>query len=94
MAKLQKLTDKHRFLLAIEKAAASYERMRGDAQWKQDQLDELARSAAIDPELSYDGFEVDPAIVTAIRFTADPKRTPEEQKRAREDAWTKYSMRK
>jgi hypothetical protein len=94
MPKLPKLTDKHRFLLAIQKAVTDYDRSRGGANWTPAQLDEVAKSAAIQYGLSYDGDEVDPLIVMAIRTTANPKNSEVEQKRARDDAWTKYSAHK
>lgn len=89
--KLEKMTDKHRVLLALEKAVTDYDRSRGDARWSSKELDEIAKSAAIQQGLSYDGADVDPAIVLAIRITADTKRTYVEQKQAREDAWKAYS---
>lgn len=91
MKKLEKMTERHRFLLAIEKAVTDYDRSRADARWTPAELDEIAKSAAIQHSLSYDGADIDPAIVRAIRITADTKKTYVEQKKAREDAWKAYS---
>lgn len=94
--KLEKLTDKHRFLLQIQNAVADYDRQRGkkSEKWSDSDLKKAAQSAAVQRGLSYEGGEVDDAIVKAIRITADPKNTEAEQKKARDDAWIKYSTHK
>lgn len=90
MAKLQKLTDKHRFLLQVQKAVADYDRQLGGERYSDPNLDDVARSAAIQFGLSYDGANVDPAIVAAIRITSDAKNSEDAQKKARDDAWEAY----
>lgn len=91
MAKLQRLNSKGLFSLDVQKAVADYDRQRGTARWKEAELDEIAKNAAIQHGLSYDGSEVDPAIVKAIRVMANTKLPMSDGTKALDEAWAAYS---
>jgi len=89
--KLERLTEKGRFSLFVQKAVADFDRQRAGARWSSSDLDEIAKSAAIQQGLSYDGIEVDTAIVKAIRVMADTTKSHEEGLQALDAAWQAYS---
>lgn len=91
MTKPEKFTKQEDFSRAVERAAADYDRLRADAEWTKDDLAEIAKSSAIDEGLSYDGFQVDPAVAKAICDMADAKLPKSDGMKALDDAWKQYS---
>lgn len=90
MKKPEKFTEKDAFSRAIDRAVGDFDRLRKGGRWDKGELDEIARSASVE-ELSYDGFQVDPAIVKAIRAGADGTLPKAYREKAVDDAWKAYS---
>lgn len=90
---VKKFTEQGPFSFAVQRAVTDYDRSRGTVKWTQAELDEIARSSAISQELSYDGNEVDPAIVKAIRAMADINLSMDAASQALDDAWKAYRKR-
>ena len=90
MNKHERLADKGLFYLAIGRAVEDYVRCCGTAEWSPCKLLEIARSAAIAKDLSYDGFEVDDGIARAIVAMAGISRPYEQGRMAVEAAWDAY----
>ena len=91
MNKPERFTEKEAFSRAIERAVADYDRSRNGGRWDKGELEEIARSSAIAEDLSYDGFQVDPAIVRVIRSMADTKLPKAYREKTLDDAWKAYS---
>jgi hypothetical protein len=91
MTKPAKFTKQEDFSRAVERAVADYDRSRNGGRWDKNELEEIARSSAIAEGLSYDGFQVDPGIVKAIRAIANTKLPKAYCAKALDDAWKEYS---
>ena len=90
MNKPARFTEKEAFSRAVERAVADYDRSRNGGRWEKSELEEIARSSAIAEDLSYDGFQVDPAVVKAICASADAKLPKAYRAKALDDAWKAY----
>lgn len=90
MNKHERLADKGLFYLAIGRAVEDYDRARGNSAWAPHELLEIAKSAAIAKDLSYDGSEVDDSVARAIVAMASISKPYVQGIRAVEDAWDSY----
>jgi hypothetical protein len=90
MRKPERFTQKDAFSRAIERAVADYDRSRNGGRWEKSELEEIARSSAIAENLSYDGYQVDPAIVKAILAMSDPKLPKPYRAHTLDSAWKEY----
>ncbi len=91
MKKPEKISEKSAFAQAIERAVADYDRSRNGGRWDKAEMEEIARSSAIAEGLSYDGYQVDPCIVTAILSVADTRLHQAYRASVIETAWKAYS---
>lgn len=91
MKKPERITEKSSFSLAVQRAVADYDRSRNGGRWDKKELEEIAKSAAVAEGLSYDGYQVDPGIVKAIRAMANIKLPKACGIKALDDAWVAYS---
>ncbi len=98
---MARITDKKVFMKILKRnAVRDYIRQISDPhaaegaklKWRGGDLDEVARSAAIQVGLAYSGNEVDERIVEAIRTNADPKKSAMGKDEAVEDAWEAYRL--
>ena len=92
-----KITDQHLFSVTMQRARADYVRQITDSsgdkpKWRGGDVDEVAKSAAIQVGLDYSNGEVDQEIVKAIRILADTTKRDGEGFDAIADAWDAYRL--